>query len=259
MQELTYNRLIHHSFSKTYQSFKETYNQLFDTSEIEDHQRAKILAIVVLFSNQSDKLLNKLAYRMALAYGLKTFDYKPLYDIAINTGLIPVVALLKQVNAFSVDNGMQDSFISNLMDSYVDNFRVHNIVHTEQQVALNGFFSQHSQDSATVVAPTSYGKSELIMSAIEYAKNKNICVLVPSKSLLAQTRKRILDAKIEWVSRIISHPEMCSNSEEPSVYVLTQERLTRLLNQYKTLTFDMVIVDEAHNILDKDGRNGPCK
>ncbi|MFA0061986.1 DEAD/DEAH box helicase family protein [Vibrio cyclitrophicus] len=255
MKELTFNRLMHHSFDEYFQSFKAVYNQLFDTVNLDDRQKNQILAIVVLFSNQEDLLLKKWAYRMALTYGLKTNDFQPLYDISINTGLMPVVALLKQIDGLPFGVESEHRFLSNLMDSYIDNFRVSKIVHTEQQVALNSFFNQHSQDSATIVAPTSYGKSELIMSAIESAKNKNICVLVPSKSLLAQTRKRILDAKIDWVTRIISHPEMCNEMSEPSVYVLTQERLTRLLNQYKTLVFDLVIVDEAHNILDKDGRN----
>ncbi|MBF4270444.1 hypothetical protein EAY71_26650, partial [Vibrio anguillarum] len=68
-------------------------------------------------------------------------------------------------------------------------------------------------------------------------------------------RKRILDAKIEWVDRAISHPEMYQPIMENCVCVLTQERASRLLNKNKSLVFDITIVDEAHNILDKDGRN----
>ncbi|WP_194598569.1 DEAD/DEAH box helicase family protein, partial [Vibrio anguillarum] len=94
-----------------------------------------------------------------------------------------------------------------------------------------------------------------IISAISAAKYKNILIIVPSKSLLSQTRKRILDAKIEWVDRAISHPEMYQPIMENCVCVLTQERASRLLNKNKSLVFDITIVDEAHNILDKDGRN----
>lgn len=39
------------------------------------------------------------------------------------------------------------------------------------------------------------------------------------------------------------------------VFVLTQERLNRLLEEYPSLCFDMVFVDEAHNLLDGDRRN----
>ncbi len=85
--------------------------------------------------------------------------------------------------------------------------------------------------------------------------NKRTCVIVPSKALLAQAKKQILDAKIQWVQRLVSHPEMYREKDDTSVYVLTQERLTRLLNQHKNLCFDVVIVDEAHNILEKDNRN----
>lgn len=255
MKDLTFNRFKHHSFAEEYVLFKSVYNKLFFNTEFSDDEKSKILAIAVLFSNQSDEILKNLGYRIVLAYALQTNDYIPLYDIAINTGLIPIVAHLRGVDEFSFGTSGQTEFISTMMDSYMDNFRVSDIVQTEQQVVLNSFFLNNIERSTTIIAPTSYGKSELIISAINSAPNKKICVLVPSKALLAQTRKRILDEKISWVKRIVSHPEMHRDGDDLSVYVLTQERLTRLLNQHKELYFDMVIVDEAHNILDKDSRS----
>ncbi|MBF4291533.1 RNA helicase, partial [Vibrio anguillarum] len=144
-----------------------------------------------------------------------------MYDLAINTGLMPVVSLLKNVDGIL---GSNDSFFSNLMDGYVSSYKNNNITYTEQQLALNKFFQKNIDNPATIVAPTSYGKSELIISAISAAKYKNILIIVPSKSLLSQTRKRILDAKIEWVDRAISHPEMYQPIMENCVCVLTQER-----------------------------------
>ena len=201
--------------------------------------------------------MKRLGYRMALAYGNKTSDFTPLYDIAINSGLMPVVALLKEIQDLPLNSGYRgrDSFLSNMVDSYIDNFRDDKIVLTEQQYHLNEFFTKNIVTTATVVAPTSYGKSELIISAIRDSKNHKICIIVPSKSLLAQTRKRVLNAKVDWVSRIVSHPEMHRPNDSSSVYILTQERLTRILNQDKDVAFDIVFVDEAHNLLGKDGRN----
>lgn len=257
IKELTLNRLKHHSFSEMYKIFISVYQKLFLDDELTDGDINKILSMVVLFSNQSEKILKRLGYRMALAYGNKTNDYTPLYDIAINSGLIPVVALLGDIQELSLNIGprRRDSFLFNIVESYIDNFRDNNIVLTEQQYHLNLFFNDNMHKTATVVAPTSYGKSELIISAIKQSENLKICIIVPSKSLLAQTRKRVLDARIDWVSRIVSHPEMHRFNDNSSVYILTQERLTRILNQDKDVSFDILIVDEAHNLLDKDGRN----
>lgn len=257
IKELTLTRLKHHSFSELYEIFLSVYQKLFLIDELTDEDINKILSMVVLFTNQSEEIMKRLGYRMALAYGNKTNDFTPLYDIAINTGLIPVVALLKEIQELrlNVGRGGKDSFISNMVDSYIDNFRDNTIILTEQQYHLNVFFNENLGATSTVVAPTSYGKSELIISAIRYSENHKICILVPSKSLLAQTRKRVLDARIEWVSRIVSHPEMHRPNDRSSVYILTQERLTRILNQDKEVAFDIVIVDEAHNLLGKDGRN----
>ena len=255
MKELTYNRLTHHSFREEYALFKSLYTKLFFDTDLTKEDKNKVLEVVVLFSNQSDELLKKLSYRMALAYGLKTDDYTPLYDISINTGLIPLVALLCEIKDLPFGSSPRSEFLSSMMDSYIDNFRVSNIVQTEQQFVLSAFFLDNIKRSAIIIAPTSYGKSELIISAIEETPNKRTCVIVPSKALLAQTRKQILDARIQWVQRLVSHPEMYREKDDSSVYVLTQERLTRLLNQNKNLYFDVVIVDEAHNILEKDNRN----
>ena len=201
--------------------------------------------------------MQRLGYRMALAYGNKTKDFTPLYDIAINSGLIPVVALIKKIDDLPLNVGSRnrDSFLTNMIDSYIDNFRKNNIVVTEQQHRMNDFFNKNLSKTSTVVAPTSYGKSDLIISAIRRSHNKGICIVVPSKALLAQTKKSVLDAKIQWVTRIVSHPEMHRQHDRSSVYILTQERLTRILNQDKDVSFDIVIIDEAHNLLRKDSRN----
>ncbi len=40
-----------------------------------------------------------------------------------------------------------------------------------------------------------------------------------------------------------------------SVYVLTQERLSRIINKQKEFYLDIVFIDEAHNILEKGSRS----
>lgn len=255
MKELTHRRLTHYSFKEEYELFKSLYLKLFFDDELTEVEKMKLLEIVVLLSNQSDRLLEKLSYRIALAYGLKTGDYIPLYEISINTGLMPIVVLLQDIEGLPFGSSIRSEFLSNIMNSYIENFRINDIVQTEQQQVLDLFYSNNIEKSTTVVAPTSYGKSNLTISVIKNHPDKRTLIIVPSKALLSQTRKLIIDANIQWVKRIVSHPEMHRENDLNSVYVLTQERLTRLLNQNKNLSFDIVIVDEAHNILEKDNRN----
>lgn len=254
MKELTLGGLKHHSFSEYYKLFLSLYGKLFTQDEFDESDREKIVSIIVLFNNLSDETMRRLGYRIALEYSNKTKDLTPLYDISINSGLLPVATLVKHINE-SMTEDERETFLSNIVDSYVDNFRTHGIVFTEQQYRLNQFFSDNLNNSATVVAPTSYGKSELIISGIQKSEGLKICIIVPSKALLAQTRKRVLNAHIAWVKRIVSHPEMHKKDDLSSVYILTQERLSRILNADKEMAFDIVFVDEAHNMLADDSRN----
>ena len=76
-----------------------------------------------------------------------------------------------------------------------------------------------------------------------------------TKSLLAQTKARIVQADKLKREKIITHPEMYNGNEDRLVAVMTQERLLRLLQKVKNVSFDYVIIDEAHSLLHDDGRN----
>ena len=138
---------------------------------------------------------------------------------------------------------------------YVDTFRDQGIVLTEQQDALRTFVQSEYRNSSVVIAPTSYGKSELIIQSVRENPDNRVAILVPSKALLAQTKKRLIYAGIEGMGKVVTHPEMFSKERKNRVFVLTQERLNRLLNENADLTFEMVFVDEAHNLLHSDRRS----
>lgn len=247
MKELTMRRLLNTSFKSLYLDF-------IKGSQLSDSQLVKLLAVAVLLLNQSAVELRRLGYRIALLYGNRTGRYDALYDIAINSGLMPVSAVIN-ADRFGDGEEFVDSFILNYADSYVDTFRRDGLVMTEQQDLLQDFIQDQYSESVVVVAPTSYGKSELIISSVRGNPKSRICVVVPSKALLAQTKKRLVDADIDGVGKIITHPEMYSEGKSNRVFVLTQERLTRLLSEHVSLSFDMVFVDEAHNLLSGDYRN----
>ncbi|OXE95022.1 DEAD/DEAH box helicase, partial [Flavobacterium araucananum] len=119
--------------------------------------------------------------------------------------------------------------------------------------------STQNNSNVVLVAPTSYGKSEIIVNKVFSNLDKKVCVIVPSKALLAQTKKRLLENSINnELQRIITHPEMYKGTETNFVAVLTQERLLRLLQQNINLKFDLALIDEAHNLFgdkETDGRS----
>lgn len=254
MKELTYNRLTHITFKEKFDTLKSLYRKFLFNHDISENEIEKALSVSVLFSNQKDRTLNKIGYKIALLYAINKQDFKPLYDICINTGITPVVDLLKRIGVNNKTNN-EDGFYQTIIESFIDKFRVGNVVQTEQQLNLNEFHIEKLDSTTTIVAPTSYGKSELIISTIEQAIGKKICVLVPSKSLLSQTKKRILESNSKWVKKIITHPEMNIGDISASVYVLTQERLSRIINKNKEFYLDIVFIDEAHNILEKGSRS----
>ncbi|MCP1601729.1 hypothetical protein J2S82_003686 [Aeromonas caviae] len=246
MQELTIRKLAN-------TRFKDLYFQLLKEDAMEDSDVVKLLAIAVLLLNHQTPEIKHLGYRIILFYGNLTGRYEALYDVALNHGLHPVSAVISR--HFSDDDHQSGSFIRNIVGSYIDTFREQDIVLTEQQDALRVFVQSEYQRSSVIVAPTSYGKSELIIKSVKDNPEKKILILVPSKALLAQTKKRLIYADIKDLGKVITHPEMYAEDRNNRTFVLTQERLNRLLNEQPSLSFEMVFVDEAHNLLQNERRS----
>lgn len=242
-KQLTINRLKNTSFS-------DLYKKLLLEKSITDEEKVKLLSIAIVLINHEDENLQRLGYRIALLYSIETKDYKPIYELALNNGLMPVANLINELNNY------ENSFFNTFIQSHIDIFKNNNIVFTEQQFLLNNFFKEKEKNSLVIIAPTSYGKSELILKSLKQNNNRKICIIVPTKALLAQTRKRILNENITWIKKIVIHHEMYNfNDESSAVFVLTQERLYRLLNSNPEFSFDIVFIDEAHNLLNDDPRS----
>lgn len=117
-------------------------------------------------------------------------------------------------------------------------------------------FGRSVKSDYLIVAPTSYGKSEMIISKVVSNLDKRVCIIVPSKALLSQTKRRLLDNEVvaTTAKRIITHPEMYRAEDETFVATLTQERLLRLMQTHPDFSIDVLLVDEAHNLLDGEER-----
>jgi superfamily II DNA or RNA helicase len=217
-----------------------------------DAQVLALFKIIILFINSPDEILNDFGYRLILKASNITRNYTPLYDVAINLGYIPLAKMLERG---AIEN-RRESFIGEFTSSYKELFQRGGIYLTEKQAELQSDVANSSEESLVIVAPTSYGKSELIEGSIQLRNGRSVCIIVPSKALISQTRRRIHE-KLgnESRVRIITHHDMYAESDSGVVAVLTQERLLRLLQKNKELSFDIVFVDEAHNLLNSESRS----
>lgn len=223
----------------------------FILNEMDERDNVKILSIAIIFLNSKNLLINQFGYRIIVIYCNRTKDFKPLYEVALNKGFIPIVKFIDSLNMYNTHS----SFFLELNSSFLENYNILNNYRTVEQKELIKFYNDNNSKSIIAIAPTSYGKTELILSTIKESLGSNICIITPSKSLLSQTKQRILNEEIEGISKVIIHPEMYLGTEKSIVGVLTQERLLRMLKMFPEIKFDYAIIDEAHNLLGDEERN----
>ena len=226
--------------------FPELYGSLLMNEELPKVELEKILSVGIFLARLENKNLQRLGYRLFLLYAKKTKDYKPLYELSLNKGLIPISQFIEKNLNYSKKYGNLYTEINSIGNH---EFRWNDSYKTIGQFELFRKAEESKLRSQIIVAPTSYGKTELILSFIDHTKFKKICIISPTKSLLAQTKKRIINQF--GYRKIITYPEMYTNKDDEIIAVLTQERLLRLLQSNPDLIFDLLVVDEAHNILDE--------
>ncbi|EAI1055410.1 DNA helicase [Campylobacter coli] len=239
MDRLTLRKLYNTEFPKLYAKFLK--NEKLSNSELE-----KILSIGIFLVGLEDTKLQKLGYRLFLLYSKSTNDYKPLYEVSLNKGLIPISQFIENNLEYSKNYSNLHTIINNITSN---KFKWNKSYQTIGQYELFKKSIDLKLESQIVVAPTSYGKTELILSFIDYSNFNKICIISPTKSLLTQTKKRFLNKF--GCKKIITYPEMYNSNDDKIIAVLTQERLLRLLQNNPNLKFDLLIVDEAHNLLDE--------
>jgi hypothetical protein len=239
--------------------FKNVFKKLCLNKDLSIHESEYILGCALLFFKfyNRDKRLKgyfKIGYYIILKYSINTNDYKPLYDISLQVGFYPIIdfitSLDRQLYKVNSKNKILDaltyiSFKKNFLspDNYTESLE-------QNQSRISILNNQSNQ--ILYVAPTSYGKSSIIKEFVKLNKYSRIAIIVPSKSLLVQTYKDIKAFKPNY--KIILHDEMY-NGEKKFIGILTQERATRILNKNNKSDFEVIFIDEAHKLFDRDTRS----
>lgn len=227
------------------------YEKLVTSSNLPTTEMQELLSFAVVFLKQGDETVQKLGYRIVLQYSLSTHDYEPLLDLSDQREIMPIVDAISRTQPEAIDHNRLKYLMS---EAHRVNFFQGGIVRTREQLALQQFNKDNAE--VAVIAPTSYGKSEMMVARALASMPAAVCIIVPSKALIAQTKVDIVRAanSMQITMRVISHPE-AYNQESDFIGILTQERLHRLFVDNPQLKFDQILVDEAQNILSDDIRS----
>lgn len=231
--------------------FLDLYKRMALGESLSDDDYQVLLTYAVMFLRQGDVTVQKLGYRIILQYSLDTDDFEPLLDIAGHRELMPVIAAIHRRHPGAIDD---NSFQRILGLAHGKNFTSGGITRTREQLALRAFNIRNSH--AAIIAPTSYGKSEMMTDRALASLPSAVCIVVPSKALIAQTKAELVRLmRQRGISApIISHPE-AYNSESSFVAIFTQERLRKLFVDNPDVKIDQLLVDEAQNVLSDDPRS----
>jgi len=223
-------------------------------TELLENEKTYILTIALLFLRyyDNDKKFTtyiEFAYYIILKYSIQYQEYKPLYDFSTEFGFFPIAKNIL-VNNLLDNLSIKDILIGSEIDFY--NYKNQYIQTLEQFDTHKNFLEKELKEIA-FIAPTSYGKSSIIVDLVKKYNTDNIKigVIVPSKSLLIQTFNLLKKENLE--KRLLLHDEMYDN-DKSFIAIFTQERALRLLKK-EDICFDILFIDEAHNIFKKDSRS----
>lgn len=237
-------------------SFEKVYKKLFlgNLQDLDESENIKILELALLLINSKDEQLFDMGYYIIVIYSVETGNYDPLFEISEKLLNFPVINFLYRKKLVAIDN----TFFTEIENSVMETTKIsNNYFYTANQKFMNFKFFEND-NNIVVIAPTSFGKTDLIKKYVRenYIK-KVICILEPTKSMLNQVRSDILTEFSELAKpKIITHYDMNFNDDDKIILVMTQERLFKLIyDRKRKLKIDVLLVDEAHNIFDKGFRS----
>lgn len=232
--------------------FLKAYGGLWGDEPHGREEQALLLRAAAFFLRADDPLLNQLGYRITVRNAVVYDDFKPLLDVAIAKGYVPLVrALISRSRMWRNDFG--EALLNSLVAAFGTDRGDETIYETVGQRRLS--LEAGAEGTRLFVAPTSYGKSELLADRVFTMGGTLAVVLVPTRALISQTRNRLArDARLDRTrTRLITHNDAFV-PDRPTIAVLTQERYMRLLIDHPEVSATHVLVDEAHNLFDDEDR-----
>ncbi|WP_414464478.1 DEAD/DEAH box helicase [Hyphomicrobium sp. DY-1] len=228
------------------------------TSALSDAALIRLLRAAAVLSLSSDDDRRDAAYRIAAS----SFDLRRMTHPGASAIANVILGRLGNFPAVHLVNGMGDAsaFTPLSLLAEEENRRAKNeVLVSGKTTTLTDFQRELWRDlksgaSVGISAPTSAGKSFVVLAHLEERAKIGgafrAVFLVPSRALITQ----ITDDISTWSLRLAENPvallTMPLSADMPlpdrSIFVFTQERLHLTQINHPTLSFDLIVVDEAH-------------
>lgn len=218
---------------------------LYEKNDLELRDAQFLYGVALLLINEFEKDHKKIflldyAYNIIAKTSLKTNDFRALYDFTVNYGYYPIARKIIQLNKLPSVT-LNQVFAEITIDEFSDSDRT---LTFEQKNIFKKILDDNSE-LTSFLAPTSYGKSELIFNHIKKHPAKVVGIIIPTKALIDQVSREAKKQGLE--KKIIVHDQNYSQNDESVLAIVTQERAIRLLEE--GIIFDQLYIDEAHEML----------
>ncbi len=203
-----------------------------------------------IITKEEDEMFLNFAYGLLIRYAIDFSEYKPLLEFAIIFGYFPVIDII--TNKYKAV--LNSEFANLLFEFSIESNTFENKVLTfDQQTMFNLI---NIDNDYSLVAPTSFGKTEIMLKSALLSKSDAI-IIVPLVALLNQVKVDLLklSKKEQREIKVITHHEIKASTKYKNIYVLTQERCFELIKRNPLLDVSNLFIDEAHKLLDDDERS----
>src|SRR5690606_2790065 len=121
----------------------------------------------------------ELGYFLILGYTLQSRNFEPLLDLSVNLGLYPI-------SKFIIDNELtqKDKFYNHFIEQNLGDFENKGITETLEQRKYRIQLVKSDAKDSCYIAPTSFGKSSMMVELISELDADKIFIIAPTKSLL---------------------------------------------------------------------------
>lgn len=119
--------------------------------------------------------------------------------------------------------------------------------HKYQKIVYEQFLPEN-QNRFFLTAPTSFGKTFIVTQIIKKMKYKNIVLIFPTLSLLAENYIKLLNDDFFSDYKIHTLSDEDVNNDEKNLFIYTPERFLSMTDKSNKLKFDFIFMDEIYKI-----------
>lgn len=181
-----------------------------------------------------DNLMKDLLY--IASQKLRTFGYNKLNNFDIS-GLFE-----EMDNSFAYQNYAINEYYTSETGILLD----------KNQKDIINLFQSSEKKRLLVSAPTSFGKTFILREIIflNRLRYNNILLIFPTISLLNENVQGFIDftSKMQLDYNIISNTHMEIDTMGRNIFILTPERVLKIINDYPELKLDFFFMDEVYKI-----------